>query len=337
MGKKGLKYLDVAYGVDAAYKERIENMSKSLKDFDKYLKNSSFGGKHIISDMFDNIGYEDNLKAVKHFLIGMGCSICGVSPKEFIGKKSMKIKHNFIPFTSEFKSISAIWKDDRCVDTDSILFKCRFISCLLSYYVVALGDIVESYVNSDIKVGENRALDLCSANLIDLITKMICSESFTDEMGNLSYQVFAINGSHDSARSYIKKNKKVVKWINGKKDLKNKEGYKALIKNAFAITTGARGVIKPKTDISGRDPSDISSDDREGMIRMLGAALIAYREKHDMSPLYLSWSESRPLIKTRFNNIMNDPELNQGVRALKFWSYMTGNATVIKFISRFIK
>ena len=317
--------------------EKIKAISDAREEFDKALESEKLDGSTIVSDMFGDIGYDEELQAVQEYLLAQICILNGVKPKPYI-KKSSRIKRNINPTDPEFIEESTLWgKYDEMFPQDEAVFKARFITALGTHYITILNDIVDMYTGKAFKKKRGKALKQCAKRFVDMMLAMLNDDDYSDELQHIIFEVMAIDKGTDTAFASLKDSKMIIKCFDGDLEWSDRKLITKIMKSAFNTATNSRGVIKPKIQIDEDD--DILKDHQlsQGIVRMLGSSVIAYnRKKPHLSPLYRAWSLSKPYIETKFKHVNADPNLNQGCRTLEFWAFVTDDPCVKKFVHELI-
>lgn len=318
--------------------KRLKAINDAREEFDKTLESEKLDGSTIVADMFGEIGYGEDLQAVQEYLLAQLCILNGVGAKPYI-KKSSKIKQNIQPFDEEFIKESALWgKYEEMFPQSTQTFKARFLTALTTHYIVILNDVVELYTKKPFEKKRTKALRQIADRFVDLMIAMLNDANYADELNHVVYEIMALDKTHESAIALLRDNRRIIKCFDGDIEWSEQKFITKILKESFNLVTNTRGILKPRIKID--DDEDILKDKQsvQGMVRMLGASIIAQakRKNGKLSPIYLAWSMSKPRIETRFKHVGSDPNLNQGCRALEFWAFISDDPCVTKFVNDLI-
>ena len=323
-------------------KQGINNLCKEVNSFDK-----EFGIKlkHINPYAEPEMVFQSFVDSFKDFLYAVICEINGITSEKYLTKKN---KVRSIRNT-EFTDLSILrWKSSDTYDTNSYIYKCRFLTAFLMEYIERIDKIALKKYDylSMFKSGKFENGYFYMKNIADDTRRFIKVFLSGNSYGNILLKV------HQNC-SYIKTKKTDPKELNKyireirhelkiglkyswfkEKDLPEDIAINSILQLAYIICTGNTSLdeLPNFRDIEGAN----TSYELRGLTEALGSAIIANRRYEKRPIMYLAYNRANPQVLSRYKDINENWFISAGVRALEYTKFFCNDKYISKFIDKMI-
>lgn len=310
-------------------KEEYNNKLKRISDA---AENSSKVYSRTISEAL-GVDVGDKIKEIKKYLLGNLIILNYLDVRSYLGKHG-KIKTKIDPFRFDFKSESILWRATheypmgKPAKMDSSVFRGRFVTSLVAWYVTRLDEILSEYIKSGIPMTKKKILSACLDNIIQLVTTMLIGDDYSSSAAVIVYQMLAYEINDSKSVEYAKAMKKL-----SKKDWNDPKFAKKSANQIYRLVTGDKSDLSVKMRTDG---AKLSKSERIAYVKLIGDAITDWAKKHDASMLYKIWKNSNPYIRTRKGFDIKDVRIERGCQALAFWAFISNDKEVTKFVNQFI-
>lgn len=324
-------------------KEYIANLCSEVNSFDK-----DFGIKlkHINPYGEPEMVFKEFAENFKTFLYCVLCEINGISSETYINKdKSLKEFKD-----SEFTDLSILeWDLDDSYDTNSYLFKCRFLTVFLTEYIEKIDLIaIRKYdYLSRFKSGKYENGYFYLKRIADdtrrFISVVLSGNSFSNILLKMNQNCSYMRVKKTDPRElnkYIYDIRHELQ-IGLKESLfKEKEmpediAINSILQLAYLLCTGNTDLdeLPNFKHIQGAD----TTYELRGLTEALGAAILENRKYEKRPILYLAYNKANPKIMSDYDDINEDWFISIGVRALEYTKFFCGDKHITRFINKMLK
>lgn len=246
----------------------------------------------------------------------------------------------------EFRAESMLdWETDWYYKTSSDIFSLRFITCLFSLIMGRIEEVILRRLIGYriVSVYEEAYLHLQEfiEDCQDFAIALLDGENYMYPILTLCFHL-SYYRKHCNAKEL---NKMILEGMESLQedatDIFTSESYldadmkiNMILRLAFMVVTlDVNTKCLPKfKEIEGADPSY----NLQGLLEELGHQIQKALRKNKGSLMYRAWLEARPQIITNLEEVNENQELIEGISAVSFVGYLTGNSSIERFVKDMI-
>lgn len=326
----------------AITKQDINDLCKEVNSFDKEFgislkKINPYGEPEIVFQSF--------VDSFKTFLYSIVCEINGITASVYLTKKKRICTFK----NSEFTDLSILeWDTNETYDTDSYIYKCRFLTVFLMEYIERIDIIALKKYDylSMFKSGKFENGYFYMKSIADDTRRFIKVVLSGNTYGNI---MLKMNQNCSYIRTKKTDPRKLNKYIReirhelkiGLKEslFKNKEmpediAINSILQLAYLLCTGNTSLdeLPNFRYIQGAN----TSYELRGLTEALGSAIIENRKYNKRPILYLAYNKAKPEIMSKYKDINENWFISAGVRALEYTKFFCSDKYISKFIDKMI-
>lgn len=315
-------------------------ISDAVNDFDKEFKgDKKTEPERLFNDTVDK--FEDFLRVIVY-------ELNGATSDEYLTKKKKKVK--IIDSEKMMEESHLCWyHPEYNIGVDSMIFKGRYLSLFLSYIMHNVGDMAinqhMTLSSADSGYYENSYLYL--TQIIKDIKRFIAVLLSNSEYPNIILQVFQ-DCAYLQNKFYAPTLNRQVRDIveNLREGLYCKYGIypmqmpediaiDSVLKLTYMLVTGdpdVKSAIPKFKHIEGAR----AKNELRGLIEALGKSIdkIKYKKRNVM---YLSFTQSDPLIMSKYKDVNENVYISNGVRGLEYVKFFCNNRDISRFINKMLR
>lgn len=347
MSKKKHMKNKVAYVKFGNNKVTIKDLTDQVNEMDK-----KFGIRLKHPDVWSEPEkYKEVICAkIEHNICRLLCIVNGIDEKEYLGSTdSVCIGMGY----QEFTDLSYLdwYDDDTCYNTESLMFRCRFISFVLEKMIGKVNQITEREVKARFNVrhsvAENQILIMKDfyRDVIRFVLLMIntgntyqnCILKITEHVtyGNKRFPYVELQSLLNSHILTLRKGmEKDV--LSNSKFFEDDMSIFNILKISYMLSTG-----KTNLDCLPGFMYIENATVRHDLIKLieaLGIEVVKARKMTKMTPMFTAFMVSKPLVYTQYNEEINKNfALKMGFMALAYTKFVMNDKTINKFIDEMMK
>ena len=323
-------------------KDSIANLCKEVNTFDK-----EFGIKLKNINPYNEpeMVFQSFVESFRDFLYSVLCEINGITADVYLTKKK-RVRHFD---NAEFTDLSILeWDSDDTYDTDSYIYKCRFLTVFLIEYIERIDKIALKKYDylSMFKTGKFENGYFYMKNIANdtrrFIKVILSGNPYGNILLKMNQNCSYIRTKKTDPRElnkYIREIRHELKiglkesWIM-KKDMPEDIAINSILQLAYLISTGNTSLddLPNFKYIEGAN----TSYELRGLTEALGSAIIENRQYEKRPILYLAYNKAKPDIMSRYKDINENWFISAGVRALEYTKFFCNDKYISKFIDKMI-
>ena len=323
-------------------KQEINDLCREVNAFDKefgiHLKKiNPYGEPEMVFQAF--------VDSFKTFLYSVVCEINGITESVYLTKKKQVRTFN----DSEFTDLSILkWDSNNTYDTNSYLYKCRFLTVFLIEYIEKIDRIALKKYDylSMFKTGKFEHGYFYMKSIADdtrrFIKVVLSGNSYSNIILKMNQNCSYIRTKKTDPKElnkYIREIRHELKTglrysLLKDKDMPDDIAINSILQLAYLLCTGNTSLddLPNFRYIEGAD----TSYELRGLTEALGSAIIENRKYEKRPILYLAYNRARPTIMSKYKDINENWFISAGVRALEYTKFFCDDKYISKFIDKMI-
>ena len=323
-------------------KESIADLCREVNAFDK-----EFGIKlkKINPSAEPEIVFKEFAESFKKFLYDVICEINGISADVY----NTKMKHISEFKNKEFTDLSILeWDLSDTYDTNSYLYKCRFLTMFLLDYIERIDEIALKKYDylSRFKSGKFENGYFYLKSIVDdtrrFIKVILSGNSYGNIMLKMNQNCSYMRTKKTDPRElnkYIREIRHELKIglkysLFKEKEMPEDIAINSILQLAYLLSTGNTSLdeLPNFRYIEGAN----TTYELRGLTEALGSAIITNRKYEKRPILYLAYNKARPNIMSKYKDINENWFISAGVRALEYTKFFCNDKYISKFIDKMI-